>query len=276
MADTEEPKDAPKSKSDRLWIFLGKVGVLLGVIATAAGLWNAVTTPKGKLVGYVQYAPFSTPPVAARYESQIRDAQAKVREELVKLNVKPAGEIFKQLMSDPEFFVKEVRREVKSSAGLAESILYVEVSNQGDSTLKDVRLIVGQSFGSGTIARAGHELETIISPYEKKRAAQDVGLDVFDDLLNEVRLGDMPPASEAKVTLFLLTEPIWFREVQLVHESGKGKVFMPEYSYSAGEWLRKKWNETPTAFLLWLTAAACLGGLIVYWIQRQQRRTAAS
>src|SRR5258706_816370 len=111
MAESEV---VPKT-SDKVFAFLGKLAAVIGVLIALITLWNLITAPKGRLVGTVQYAPFSYPPETEEYIAKtLRHEQVRIRQAVVDSKViattsngpaKPVPSYLTDLLNDLEFLV---------------------------------------------------------------------------------------------------------------------------------------------------------------------------
>jgi hypothetical protein len=175
------------------------------------------------------------------------------------------------LLADPKFLSADFFNRFQETAGRTRGILSINVRNQGDNTLKAVRILYKNSFQSAILFRTGKSPETLIpSPSEDPSGgkANRLALPHMPTALETIDIGDMPPSTKVDVLLFLNSEPPDLYKPELIHETGFGTVHMPMHEHSLSEFTRDGWKESPWIFMFGIN----LGALILLTTQIRAMR----
>lgn len=252
------------------------VGRLGAIVALLVGIVSLVTTcfgPRGRLVGYVTFSDFGYPPTAdATIQAVARTVQKDLLADWRKNGLPIAGGA-KQLADDPNLLAERFKQNILFAAMAGGAIFTIEVTNVGNSTLRNVRLHPHASVLSAVVERPDRDPEVLLSRLERRTANQtgDI-LVVRGDYLDVIALGDMPAGTQIRVRGWAADPGHigWFgRWMKLTHDAGTGRVFAPVYWLTADEWLRRTWVGHP-----WLVSVFGLGviGVAAAWFYRRQQR----
>jgi hypothetical protein len=247
------------------WAVFGKVSAVLGTLAVLWGLWTGFNAPRGDLVGVVQYSPFEIPPVLSELaEKTAREQQVEIKEELIKMSCDVSSNWrLQQIKDNPEYLAAKQKQGLGTATMfLADGVANVKVTNQGDATLRSVRLISDRPVRSGLILRPDKASESVLSSggTALMAATGPMALTGNNFLFDTIELGDMPALSSVRVVLFV-SDPLFGKyDVKLVHESGTGRTMTPEDI------------RTRRMILSLLPAAFLLVVLIVLIVQTQRKR----
>jgi len=224
-----------KARSDRIWIAIGKISLILGIVVALVRLTNTFTSPKPRITGFVSCSEFQSPPDRARVVDAVDG-----------------------LMLDDIFLPKEhPDRNNKTLTKLrllsyANYNMYckVRVVNFGNREAKDIVLDFPAS-GLAVVMDQDSEI------HESQFKAS-------------ILLKNLRPGKELSAQLWSFSNLNKIKEIRLYHTGGRGKVKYLTPVWGIGAIMRRHWFMsiiiTTTAILF------CLVSLVLtVWMNNKRR-----